>query len=78
MTPLRFWTVIYKKISHLGTFILKSVGNPDQINTQFPDQFSIGNSNYEPAKLEIDFDDLIVQGLYESYGTLAEEAGSSK
>ncbi len=33
------------------------------INIQFPDQFSIGNSNHDPSKVNIDFDDLIIEGL---------------
>ncbi len=43
------------------------VENPDLTNTQFPDQSSIGNSNNEPGKIKIDFDDLIVQGLQRNW-----------
>ncbi len=34
---------------------------------QFPDQSSIGNSNKRPDKIEIDFDDFIVQGLQRNW-----------
>lgn len=33
----------------------------------FPDQFSTGNSNNEPGKLEIHFDDLLVQGIQKDW-----------
>lgn len=33
----------------------------------FPDQFSIGNSYNEPGKLEIHFDDLLVQGIQKDW-----------
>ncbi len=39
------------------------VVSDDPINMQFPDQFSIGNSNNEPGKLEMYFDDLLVQAI---------------
>ncbi len=47
----------------------QSVEEIGPINTQFPDQssipdlFSIGNSNHDPSKFNIDFDDLIIEGL---------------
>ncbi len=53
-------------------YFVKEIG---PINTQFPDQFSfpdhssipdlfsIGNSNHDPSKVNIDFDDLIIEGL---------------
>ncbi len=34
---------------------------------QFPDQSSIGNGNKRPDKIEIDFDDFIVQGLQRNW-----------
>ncbi len=54
---------------------LDAVEGLEPINIQFPDQFSvsnqssgpelfsIGNSNQDPNKLNIDFDDLIIKGL---------------
>ncbi len=34
---------------------------------QFPDQSLIGNGNKRPDKIEIDFDDFIVQGLQRNW-----------
>ncbi len=34
---------------------------------QFPDQSLIGNGNKRPNKIEIDFDDFIVQGLQQNW-----------
>lgn len=44
-----------------------TVESDDPINAQFPDQFSIGNSNNEPGKLEMYFDDLLVKGIQKEW-----------
>ncbi len=42
---------------------MRHVGPGDPINTQFPDQFPIGNSNNEPGKIESYVDDPLVQEI---------------
>ncbi len=44
-----------------------NVVSDDPKNTQYPDQFSIGDSDNEPGKLQIHFDDLLVQGLQKDW-----------
>ncbi len=42
---------------------------------QFPDQSSIGNGNKRPDKIEIDFDDFIVQGLQRNWSRKVKKTG---
>ncbi len=42
---------------------------------QFSDQSSIGNGNKRPDKIEIDFDDFIVQGLQRNWSRKVKKTG---
>ncbi len=50
-----------KEIGPINTQFPDQLSFPDQ--SSIPDLFSIGNSNHDPSKVNIDFDDLIIEGL---------------